>query len=84
MMAGSQECLFSEMCEEEVGSTLHPPPSSLPRLPDACIPARQFGWPNAATVARMQCNGALRAHGLGFFGFPALITEGFDFCSLVF
>lgn len=84
MMAGSQEGLFSEVCEEEVGSTLHLSPSCLPCLPDVCIPACQFGWPSTVTVARMQCNGAQRAHSLGFFGFPALITEGFDFCSLVF
>ena len=84
MMAGTQEGLFSDVCEEEAGYTIHPLPSSLPCLPDACIPAHQFGWPSTAAVARMQCNGAQRAHSLGFFGFPALITEGFDFCSLVF
>lgn len=84
MTAGSQEWLFSEVCEEKGRSTLHPSPSPLPCLPDACIPARQFGWPSTASVARMQCSHALRAHSLGLFGFPAVITEGFDFCSLVF
>lgn len=38
-----------------------PPPSSLPCMSDACIPACEFGWP--VTAARMQ------VHSLAFFGF---------------
>lgn len=75
MMAETTIGLFEKLCEER--STL-PPPSSLPCMSDACIPACEFGWP--VTAARMQGSGAQP----GLFWFLILIKEGVDFCCLVF
>lgn len=81
MMPGSQEWLFSEVCDLH---TAHLPLSPLLPPPDAGVPAPQYGQSSAAPVAGMLCNGAHRAHSLGLFGFPLLIRKRFNFCSSVF
>lgn len=79
MMSGSQEWLFSEVCEEEGWSTLHPLPSCLPYLPDAYIPARQFGWPSTVTVARMVLQWCTEGTQLGLVWVSCCDYEGFWF-----